>query len=90
MLEDIKKDIVKLIAMYEAEKEENISLRKALSESRAANETCKRQITELEQQIDNLRLSAAFMGQAGSDIGAKEKIDKLIREIDICIRLMED
>ena len=77
MLEDIKKDIVKLFAMYEAEKEENISLRKALSESRAANETCKRQITELEQQI-------------GSDSGAKEKIDKLIREIDRCIRLMED
>ena len=54
MLEDIKKDIVKLIAKYEAEKEENISLRKALAESRAVNETCKRQITELEQQIDNL------------------------------------
>lgn len=90
MLEDIKKDIVKLIAKYEAEKEENVSLRKALAESRAVNETCKRQITELEQQIDNLKLSAAFMGQAGSEIGAKEKIDKLIREIDKCIRLLEN
>lgn len=89
MLEDIRSDIEKLISRYEAEKEDNKALRTALSESKAANETYRTQITELEQQIDNLRLSAAFMAPAGSDSTAKETVDGLIRELDKCIRLME-
>ena len=44
----------------------------------------------MEHQVDNLRLTEAFMAPAGSDSGAKEKIDRLIKEIDKCISLMEN
>jgi len=46
------------------------------------------QITELNGQIDNLKLSFAFSG-AGDTVLAKERIDKLVREIDKCIKLLE-
>jgi len=89
MLEDIKKDIEKLIALYESAKVENDELREKLNKAEAESVTCKKQITELEQQIDNLKLAEAFMAPAGSNVGAKEKIDKLIREIDKCIKVLE-
>ena len=72
MLEGIKNNIEKLIALYENEK------------------SCLRRIEDLEHQVDNLRLTEAFMAPAGSDSGAKEKIDRLIKEIDKCISLMEN
>ena len=89
MLEGIKKNIEKLIALYEAEKEENVRLREALAKSRAENESCRKQIGDLEQQVNNLQLSEAF-GAAGDRTAAKEKIEKLIKEIDKCISLLEN
>ena len=66
------------------------TLEKELAQSRADNESCLRRIEDLEHQVDNLRLTEAFMAPAGSDSGAKEKIDRLIKEIDKCISLMEN
>lgn len=89
MLEDIKKNIDKLIALYEGVAAENEKLRAALGESKAANETAKKRITDLEKQLDNLRLTQAFATSSDIDGQAKVKLDKLIREIDRCIGLME-
>ena len=90
MLEGIKNNIEKLIALYENEKSRRETLEKGLAQSRADNESCLRRIEDLEHQVDNLRLTEAFMAPAGSDSGAKEKIDRLIKEIDKCISLMEN
>jgi len=89
MLEDIKKKIEKLIALYEAEKAENAKLRTELQECRSAVETGRKQITELEEQIDTLKLSEAFSAGGNSTSAAKEKIDRMIREIDKCITFLE-
>ena len=90
MLEDIRKNIEKLIALYEAEKTEKENLRTALDKAVAERDAFRKQITELENQIDTLKLAEAFMAPAGSDSGAKLKIDGLIREIDKCIKLLEN
>ena len=89
MLEDIRKNIEKLIALYEAAKAENDSLRANLDKAVAERDAFRKQITELENQIDTLKLEEAFMAPAGSDSAAKQKIDGLIREIDKCIKLLE-
>ena len=89
MLEDVKQNIERLIALYEARKAECESLREALAQSEQRNTDCREKIAELEQQIDTMKLSAAFMAPAGSNVVAKEKMDKLIREIDRCISLLE-
>jgi len=88
MLDIVKQNIKRLIAEYEKEKMERIRLQDQLQQSRMENETCRKQITELERQIDNLKLTEAFKA-TGESPEARKKIDGLIREIDRCISLME-
>ena len=89
MLDTLKQPIVKLIAAYETEKSERERLAKELQESQDQNETYRKQILELERQIDNLKLSEAFKGSAGNGSEAKKKVDALLREIDRCIKLIK-
>ena len=89
MLEGIKTDIEKLIALYEAERSERVRLQSELQRCKAENEPCGKRIEDLEQQVNNLHLSEAF-GVAGDGSAAKEKIEKLIKEIDKCISLLEN
>ena len=87
MLDAIKQKITQLIAAYESEKAECSRLRAELDKSSTQNEAYKKQIIELERQIDNQRLAGAFLN--GDNTESKKKIDKLIKEIDKCISLME-
>ena len=88
MFDTVRQKIKQLIAAYEAEKTERIRLEAALKLSQQKNETYREQIIELERQIDNQKLAGAFM-TGGDNAESKKKIDKLIKEIDKCISLME-
>ncbi|MBQ8810759.1 MAG: hypothetical protein IJZ70_00400 [Bacteroidales bacterium] len=89
MLENVKERIKQLIAAYESEKMEREKLQTELDNYRMQNETYKKQIIELERQIDNLKLTEAFMAGGADTTAAKKKIDSLMKEIDRCIKLME-
>ena len=89
MLETVKQKIRQLIAAYEAEKMERIRLQAALDQVQTQNEAYRKQITELERQIDNLKLAEAFKAGGAGSHEAKKKINSLIKEIDRCITLME-
>ena len=88
MLEDIKIRIERLIALYETEKQRADALAAELKASREEIKSCKEKISDLDAQIDNIRLQYAFSG-AGDPVLAKERITKLVREIDRCIKLLE-
>ena len=88
MLDNIKQKIAQLIAAYESEKAECDRLRSELEKSTQQNETYEKQIIELERQIDNQKLAGAFKTDADT-AESKKKIDRLIKEIDKCISLME-
>ena len=90
MLENIKADIYRLIEAYEKEKAANAALSAALEESRAEVGTCREQIAELNRQIDNLKLQSAFTGTPSDNAEARKKVDRLIKEIDKCISLMQE
>ena len=88
MIEKLRQRIQELISAFEMERDERMRLESELEKTTAQNEAYKEQITELERTIDNLKLADAF--KSGSDnIEARKKIDKLIKEIDKCITLME-
>ncbi|MBO7191824.1 MAG: hypothetical protein J6V17_00360 [Bacteroidales bacterium] len=89
MLETVKQKIKQLIAAYEAEKAEKVQLQSALTQVLAQNEAYRKQITELERQIDNLKLAEAFKAEGAGSPEAKKKINSLIKEIDRCITLLE-
>ena len=88
MLEEVRKNIEKLIALYEAEKAENERLRGELHACKETGEAYRRQIMELESTIDTMKLTEAFTA-GGDHRAAKEKLDQLIREIDKCISWLE-
>ena len=89
MLEDIKSNIAKLVAQYEAERQRADNLAERLAQSEEKCLKYKEQITDLNQQIDNLELMRAFQA-AGDPADSRERIAKLIREIDKCIKLLEN
>ena len=87
MLDSVKQKITQLIAAYESEAAQCKRLRFELEKSESQNNAYRQQIIELERQIDNQKLAGAFLN--GDTSESKKKIDKLIREIDKCIALME-
>ena len=89
MLEDIRKQIEQLIARYEAEKAENIRLRQELQACEETGKNLRKQIDELESEIETRKLAQAFSSGAPSP-EAKAKVDTLIREIDKCISYLEE
>jgi uncharacterized coiled-coil DUF342 family protein len=89
MLEEVRQQIEKLIARYEAGKAENERLRAELQACKETGEAYRRQILELESTIETLKLTEAFTA-GGDHQAAKEKMDKLIREIDKCISYLEN
>ena len=88
MLDVLKQRISQLVAAYEKEKAERIRLSNELEHARQENDTYKEQIIELKRQIDNQKLAGAFLNN-GDNADSKKKIDRLIKEIDKCISLME-
>lgn len=87
-INELRSNIARLIALYEAEKQRADSLASKLSVSEGEILKYREQITDLNLQIDNQRLMSAFL--AGGDMEqAKERISRLIREIDKCIKLLE-
>ena len=88
MLDVLKQRISQLVAAYEKEKAERIRLSNELEHARQENNTYKEQIIELKRQIDNQKLAGAFLNN-GDNADSKKKIDRLIKEIDKCISLME-
>ena len=89
MINKLKERIQQLISAYETEREQRIKLEAELARSETQNETYRKQITELERTIDNLKLADAFKSGNTDNAEARKKIDRLIKEIDKCITLME-
>ena len=88
MLDSVRQEIERLIARYEAEKAENTRLREELRACEETGAALKKQIMELESEIETRKLTAAF--NAGVPQDAKEKVDTLIKEIDRCISWLEE
>lgn len=89
MLDKVKEKIQKLIAAYETERAARVRLESELEKSESQNKEYRKQITELERTIDNLRLADAFKAGNADNTEARKKIDRLMKEIDKCITLME-
>lgn len=89
MLEVLKQNIEKLIALYEGQKAESERLSAEFSQSRQQIEAQKEKIAELERQVDNLKLTQAFSASEGGNPAAKEKIEKMLRQLDKAIAQLE-
>ena len=89
MLEEVRNHIEQLIARYEAVKAENEKLRHELRASEETGAALRKQLEELESEIETRKLAAAFGGE-NARLEAKAKVDTLIKEIDKCISYLEE
>jgi predicted nucleic acid-binding Zn-ribbon protein len=89
MIEKLRQRIQQLISAYETERQEHKRLESELEKAITQNKAYKEQIIELERTIDNLKLADAFKSGNADNTEARKKIDRLIKEIDKCITLME-
>ena len=60
MLEDVRKNIERLIALYERERQTKENLVIELRRKDAEIDSYKKQISDLERQVDNLKLIEAY------------------------------
>ncbi|MCQ2153844.1 MAG: hypothetical protein MJY44_04675 [Bacteroidales bacterium] len=88
MLEGIRTNIERLIALYEKQKKRSDELSLALGQKEVELENCRRQIADLKREVAGLQLSGAFASPA-VQADSKERLRKLVAEIDRCIELLE-
>ena len=88
MISDLGESIQKLIALYEGERDRRRRLEAELAEKTSEADDLRKQITELTRKVNNRELAQAFTAQA-DNAAARDKIEKMIKEIDRCISLLE-
>lgn len=84
----LRQSIEQLIARYEEAKSDNTRLREMLDKSQSELKACRSRIEILEKKIHSLELAGAFLNSTG-DKDARKRVDRLIKEIDKCIEMLE-
>jgi len=89
MLENFQQNINILISKYETEKARADKLDEELKQYKRKSENAEKKINELEDKVDSLSLRSAFSPLEGGNNDAKIKIDRLIKEIDAALALLQ-
>jgi hypothetical protein len=84
----LKEKVETIVSLLERSEEERIRLRKEklqLSEQLRIRTFA---FEELERRYENLKLAKAILGSGGNSHDAKIKVNRIVREIDKCIALL--
>ncbi len=79
-----------LIEKYKALKEENITLKANLERKNEEVMLAHKQIVDLRNDYNNLETAASLSGSLEEKDKAKQHINKLVREIDKCLTLLNE
>ncbi len=84
----LNKKLDELFERYNSLKTECASLRnvnEALKDNLQEREA---RIKELEIKLDRIKLSGALLGEGENAVEARKKVTELVREIDMCVALL--
>jgi len=85
----LRQRIKTLISMYESQKAKSNDLQKKNLELQAEVERLERKLNELEKKHDNLKIAKVLSSIPGEDIHeTKLQVNRIVREIDKCIALL--
>ena len=87
---NLKKKIQRVISEYEFISSENEKLNTRIVQYISDLNNSNNKIKELEKKIENLQLMEAFKASTQDVKEAKQKIGRLIKDIDSCIALLND
>ena len=80
----------KLIFLYKSLKEENRDLRLKMAQKEKEVEECKAICSKIEKESANLKLAKIISLDDGEISHARERLSKLVREVDNCIALLDE
>jgi len=87
---NLKKKIELIISKYEQVVSENQNLRSELSDCRSVLDNSINNIKELEEKVNRLQIAEAFKSSSQDVREAKQRIGRIVKEIDKCIALLND
>ncbi|NCB19217.1 MAG: hypothetical protein EOM61_06330 [Bacteroidia bacterium] len=90
IIESLKGKIELIISKYEQVMAENLELNRELAACKEQMELNNNKYKEQEEKINRLQLAEAFKSSSTDVKEAKQKIGKIIKEIDKCISLLND
>jgi len=90
VIEGLKSKIELIISKYEEVASENRRLVQEFDQCRTDLNNSINKNKELEEKINKLQLIGAFTSSSADVKEAKQKIGKIIKEIDKCIALLND
>ncbi|MDR1551925.1 MAG: hypothetical protein LBS69_00465 [Prevotellaceae bacterium] len=90
MLAELKKKINELISLYETTNSEKSNVIKEKAELQTIINEKNNKINELEKRIEILQLVNAFKTGSADEREAKQKIEKIVREIEKCIAMLNN
>lgn len=89
MIDVLQNNIEKLISAYETQKARAIRVEAELDACRKALEDARGKNNKLEEKIDSLSLRDVFTSSTADSGMAKARIDRLIKEIDKALALLQ-
>jgi predicted RNase H-like nuclease (RuvC/YqgF family) len=85
----LRQRIKTLISMYESQKVKSNDLQKKNLDLHAEVERLERKLNELEKKHDNLKIAKVLSSIPGEDVHeTKLQVNRIVREIDKCIALL--
>lgn len=88
IINSLKEQISALISLYQKSKEEKESLIHEKLDLMEKIEILAREKEEFDHQYNTLKLAKTLAGNSGDSQEAKVKINRIVREIDKCIALL--
>lgn len=88
ILSELRGNFKKIISLYESEKISSKDLRRQNEELNKEIAQLKKENEELKIQYNNIDLANVFVSASGSTHEAKIKVNRIVREIDKCIALL--
>ncbi len=88
LLINLKDNVQRFFVEFENVENEKSVLENQVSELKSDIEILKKEKSELSHKIEQLRLATHLLSGVDENREAKQKINKLIREIDKCIALL--
>ncbi len=86
----LKRKVEELVVRYEETERDLVSLRSEKEELEKELHEKEEELIELEEKYNKLQLSGAIKGDEESTRLARKRINKLVREIDKCIALLNN
>jgi len=88
IIEELNSRLDRLISILEREKEEKLVLKQGKDELQKKIKMQQARISELELKYANLKIAKSLLAENEDSHSAKIRVNRIVREIDKCIALL--